>query len=248
MWSSIELANLNRCLNLGNPFCEIVFREGEFSINAERGQHPVVAVTWFGAQFHAWALNKSQDRPQTINLETWTVDFSNAGFRLPTEAEWEYAARGGAEANWYPWGESIEHHQANFFQSGDDEFDDPFGLAASKGTTPVGYFQKMANGYGLHDVCGNVMEWCSDWYKIDAYGGDAPRPINFKEYYRVISKSGTGKNVENPVGPKGGEARVLRGGFLAIDETQSRSFDALRRFPGAGGSWNWISIGSGKKR
>lgn len=198
-------------LDLGNDFCEIVFRDGHFRINESRERHPVVAVTWFGAQFHAWALNKIEGREQTIDLETWSVDFSKSGYRLPTEAEWEFAARGGAEANWFPWGDSIAHDQANFFQSS-DEFDDPFGLTASKGTTPVGYFEKSANGYGLHDVSGNVLEWCSDWYAIDAYGGDAPKPIDFKAYYRQVAKMESGEPATDPAGPKTGEARVLRGG------------------------------------
>lgn len=212
-------------IELENPFCEIVFSSDRFEVNVEREKHPVVAVTWYGALFFAWAKNEIEALPQAVDLKSWAIDFSKPGFRLPTEAEWEFAARGGSAANWFPWGEQIEHSKANFFQSG-DLFDDPFGLTASKGTTPVGYFdgtqqptgKDMVSGYGLHDMAGNVMEWCADWYQINAYGGAPELPIDFKKYYREVEKIDAGSPVENPKGPETGEARVLRGGSWRMTE------------------------------
>ena len=104
-----------------------------------KANHPVVNVSWYAAVAYA----------------KW------AGKRLPTEAEWEYAARGGLSGKAYPWGDEIDSGKANYADSriGD--------------TTAVGSYP--ANKYGLHDMVGNVYEWCLDEYNKDFYFSSLPR-------------------------------------------------------------------------
>ncbi|HEY4832609.1 MAG TPA: SUMF1/EgtB/PvdO family nonheme iron enzyme, partial [Waddliaceae bacterium] len=124
---------------------------GKLSIEPGYAKHPVVGVTWYGA----------------VTYAKW------AGKRLPTEAEWESAARGGHENCMYPTGDQIEKSQANFFSSD---------------TTSV--MSYAPNGYGLYDMIGNVYEWCQDWYGYNFYESSAQEPNNPKGpiqgVYRVL--------------------------------------------------------------
>jgi formylglycine-generating enzyme required for sulfatase activity len=143
--------------------------EGPGSNIKQRWAHPVVQVSWHDARAYcAWA-----------------------GKRLPTEAEWEFAARGGLPAgNRFPWGDELEpggRHLMNVWQGtfpdSNTEADGHYGTAPAKSF--------RANGYGLYNLTGNVWEWCWDWFDAEYYQQSPDR---------------------DPPGPHDGTRRVMRGG------------------------------------
>ncbi|MEQ1861016.1 MAG: SUMF1/EgtB/PvdO family nonheme iron enzyme [Chthoniobacteraceae bacterium] len=181
--------------------------------------HPVQSVSWY--DMVKWCNPRSEregltpcyytDDAQTFVYKTGNVDVTNVqvkwtadGYRLPTEAEWEKAARGGILGARFPWGDTINGSQANYSGSGDaleGQFPE---------TTPVGYYDgnqtptgvDMANGYGLYDMAGNVWEWVWDRYDPN--------------YYSDVTAN------NNPRGPAMGTKRVLRGGAWGHTATDLR--------------------------
>ncbi len=160
--------------------------EGRHSNIDDRADHPVVHVSWNDAQAYcAWA-----------------------GRRLPTEAEWEYASRGGLESARYPWGDALldadSQWQCNIWQG---TF--PTVNTVEDGwlaTAPVRTYRP--NGYGLWQTVGNVWEWCADYFDADYYQ-TSPRP--------------------NPTGPPDGHTRIVRGGsFLCHDSYCNRYRNSAR--------------------
>jgi formylglycine-generating enzyme required for sulfatase activity len=169
-------------LDVGDERCLIEQADGEFRPRSGYADHPVIMVSWDSAAAYC----------------EW------AGARLPTEAEWEYAARG--PENWvFPWGNDFDGTRLNYCDAScewgvpDEAVDDGYAL-----TAPVGSFPTGASWCGALDLAGNVYEWVADWYDGDYYERSP---------------------AQNPLGPEEGEGdtKVVRGGSWLFRPIHLRS-------------------------
>jgi sulfatase modifying factor 1 len=175
--------------------------EGPSSNLAGRDNFPVVHIAYEDAEAYA----------------RW------AGKDLPTEAQWEFAARGGLSGNTYAWGNELNPGGRKMANIWEGHFPDKNSAEDGfAGIAPVASFP--ANAYGLHDVAGNVWEWCRDWYRPDEYQRRAALPVNPAE------RGVLGTNTGIPAGINGAPAALAEGpaSFVVKNPTgptQSESFD-----------------------
>ena len=205
----------------------ISWNGSDFHVVSGKESQPMILVSWYGAAAYSNWRSAMEGRTPSYDTGTWECNFSARGYRLPTEAEWEKAARGGIldPYNRYPWGDSVTTTIANYEFSGD-----PYEAGDHPWITPVGFYNGElhnkvdfdwrgeqtsyqtldgVNGFGLYDIAGNVWEMCNDWMSPDYYSSS---PIN------------------NPKGPVSGDDRVVRGGNWSDPESSLRC--ACRHYVG----------------
>ncbi len=198
--------------------------------SANAANQPVESINWYDALKWCNARSQLSGAPpvyfidagltqiyETSDLAPY-VNWSSAGYRLPTEAEWEKAGRGGLLGNRFPTGNTISQNQANYYGDpldyiydlGPAGYNPAFGNGLGVDTSPISYFP--ANGYGLYDMAGNLAEWCWDWYG---------------SYINGVQS--------NPHGPSAGTFRVLRGGSWLISACNCRTANRSYYYPALGG-------------
>lgn len=183
--------------------------------------YPVTRVLWFDAVQFCNARSVNEGLEPCYDTSSWACDFTKNGYRLPTEAEWEYACRAGTTTKYY-FGDTPDPTYANYWADHDAYYEakdseeaggEPFSGNMTPDVLPVG--QKLPNNWSLYDMLGNVSEWCNDWCDDGGYSSSDP--------------------VTNPTGPEQGIYRVIRGGGYGdnLNSCAMRSGD----YPDCGGNY-----------
>ena len=109
--------NQQELLDLDGSYYQLSFSGGTFSVDSGKGGYPCFEITWYGSAAYCNYLSEKNGQRLTpcYDLSDWSCNWSADGYRLPTEAEWEYAARGGLSGQRFPWGANITHNHGNYY-------------------------------------------------------------------------------------------------------------------------------------
>jgi formylglycine-generating enzyme required for sulfatase activity len=171
---------------------------GENPSRWKEGRNPVEQVRWSDAVRFCNKRSELEGLRPCYDLKTWQCDFDADGYRLPTEAEWEYACRAGTST-------------AYFFGNDPSKLSGYGWFDKNSGGHPRPVGEKQPNAWGLFDMCGNLWEWCNDFYGVDYYNAS---PLT------------------NPKGPDTGRTKVVRGGAWRFSAERCRSGYRYNENPG----------------
>ncbi len=206
--------NSQELLNIDGDYegkqCDIYFDGGKFVVKPGLENHPVVYVSWYGAAFYCNILSEWEGLAQLYNLADWSSTFDGVkkfygspGYRLPTEAEWEHAARYDSDNMVYdrrpvPWESSSTVYASESNYGSYLPYFTPYAnFKSNTGTTAVGSYEAGKSLLGIYDLSGNVSEWVQDYYSNYTY---------FAPY----------DNETNPINDTSGVYRQKRGGSWLV--------------------------------
>lgn len=161
-------------------------------------KNPVEQVRWSDAVKFCNKRSESEGLKPCYDLKTWACNFEANGYRLPTEAEWEYACRAGTSS-------------AYFFAETPAKLSGYAWFDKNSGGHPRPVGEKQSNPWGLYDICGNLWQWCNDFYAVDYYKKSASK---------------------DPRGPNDGKTKVVRGGAWRFNAENCRSGYRYNENPG----------------
>ena len=214
LWDSVRAWGLN------HGYTDLAVGNGNYA--SKGASHPVHSISWFDTV--KWCNARSEMEGltpcYTVSGGTYMTgqsdpvcNWSASGYRLPSEAEWEMAARGGRTGLNFPWGDMISHSDANFWNYGNESYQTgttgshpTYGTGSAPYSSPVGRF--APNGYGLYDMAGNIWEWCWDWHDIYPSGTQT-----------------------NPHGASSGTDRIFRGGGWVYQANYCRTAHRGNTYP-----------------
>jgi formylglycine-generating enzyme len=209
-----------------DAFCAATGRDKPSDAGWGRGERPAINVSWYDAIEYCNWLSQQQGRTLYYTVQTldkdpnnnsgsdnlkWTVtrNTTSNGYRLPTEAEWEYAAReGGKKVRFGNGRDVIKPSEVNFDAS--EQYKEPYSVAGVFRNQTVPVQELSSNALGMYHMSGNVWEWCWDWY------GD-----NYAQ----------NEGAQNPLGATSGSDRVLRGGSWYVDPRLCRAASRSNAWP-----------------
>ncbi len=208
-------------LKLSAKSCQISFNGQNFSIDPGKEIYPCVKISWYGAVASCNFLSLIEGRNPCYDFSEWNCDTSKNGYRLPTEAQWEKAARGGVDNLRFPFGNTIDQSQANYYATTNvfaydanktQGYNSEFKTNVAPYTAPITAFAVSTNSYSLQNMSGNIAEWCNDKYNSSWY-----------------KKSGATNY--NCSGPSNGTSRVVRGGSWCGTAESCRNSNRISMSP-----------------